>query len=111
MFSNRCNLCYSPARVFPGSATFLASLLFVGVPRFFLDVVDDTQVTEDPDGLEFTDLNTAIAEAAQGARDIVAHSIMKNEDVSGQEFRIRDATGQTVATVPFRDCLPGRLRG
>jgi hypothetical protein len=81
------------------------------VPRFFLDVVDGTQVTEDPDGLEFTDLDTAIAEAVQGARDIVAHSIMKNQDVSGQAFRIRDDTGQTVATVPFRDCLPGRLRG
>jgi hypothetical protein len=36
---------------------------------------------------------------------------MKNEDVSGQAFRIRDDTGQTVATVPFRDCLPGQLRG
>jgi hypothetical protein len=81
------------------------------VPRFFLDVVDDTQVTEDPDGLEFTDLNTAIAEAAQGARDIVAHSIMKNEDVSGQAFRIRDENSEILATVPFRGCLPGRLRG
>jgi hypothetical protein len=86
-------------------------LSFVGVPRFFLDVVDDTQVTEDPDGLEFADLDTAIAEAAQGARDIVAHGIMKNEDVSGQRFRIRDDTGQTVATVPFRESLPGQLRG
>ena len=81
------------------------------MPRFHFDLLDGAQVTEDPDGLEFADLDTAIAEAAQGARDIVAHGIMWNEDVSGQKFRIRDETGQAVATVPFRECLPGWLRG
>jgi hypothetical protein len=81
------------------------------VPRFFLDVFDGAQVSEDHGGLEFADLATAVAEATQGARDLVAEGIRKNEDVSGQEFRIRDVDGRTVATVPFRDCLPGRLRG
>ncbi len=81
------------------------------MPRFYFDVVDGTQVSEDEIGLEFADLDTAIAEAAQGARDLVAHGIMKNEDLSGRAFQIRDEDGQTVATVPFRDTLPGRLRG
>jgi PAS domain-containing protein len=34
---------------------------------------------------------------------------MQNEDVSGRSFLIRDEDEQTVATVPFRDTLPGTL--
>jgi hypothetical protein len=36
---------------------------------------------------------------------------MQNEDMSGQVFCIRDGKGEAVATVPFRDTLPGKLRG
>jgi hypothetical protein len=81
------------------------------VPRFYLDVLDGDQVIEDPDGMDFADLDMAIAEAVAGARDLVAHGIMQNEDVSGQSFLMRDGQGETVATVPFRETLPGRLRG
>ena len=81
------------------------------MPRFYLDVLDGGQVIEDPDGIDFADLDTAIAEAVAGARDLVAHGIMQNEDVSEQSFLIRDGQGETVATVPFRETLPGRLRG
>jgi hypothetical protein len=72
------------------------------VPRFYLDVLDGDQVIEDPDGMDFADLDMAIAEAVAGARDLVAHGIMQNEDVSGQSFLMRDGQGETVATVPFR---------
>jgi hypothetical protein len=81
------------------------------VPRFYLDVLDGDQVIEDPDGMDFANLEAAISEATAGARDLVAHGIMQNEDVSGQVFLIRDNHGETVATVPFRGTLPGRLRG
>jgi len=36
---------------------------------------------------------------------------MRNEDVSGQTIVIRDNQGEVVAAVPFRDTLPGRLKG
>jgi hypothetical protein len=81
------------------------------VPRFYLDVLDGDQVIEDPDGMDFANLEAAISEATAGARDLVAHGIMQNEDVSGQSFLMRDGQGETVATVPFRETLPGRLRG
>ena len=64
-----------------------------------------------PEGIDFANFDMALAEAVEGARDLVAHGIMQNEDVSGQVFRIRDGNGEVVATVPFRDTLPGRLRG
>jgi len=81
------------------------------VPRFYLDILDDSQVIQDLEGIDFADRDTAIAEAVAGARDLVAHGIMQNEDVSGQSFLIRDNHGETVVTVPFRDTLPGRLKG
>jgi hypothetical protein len=80
------------------------------MPLFFLDTLDGGQVVIDEDGLEFSSAEVAIAEAATGARELVAHGIMRNEDVSEQSFIIRDEQGQTVATVPFKT-LPGRLRG
>ena len=79
------------------------------MPRFYLDVLDGDQVIQDLEGIDFDDLQTAITEAVAGARDLVAHGIMQNEDVSGQSFLIRDRNGETVAAVPFRDTLPGRL--
>ena len=81
------------------------------MPQFYLDVLDGDRVIEDPEGIDFADRETAIAEVFAGARDLVAHGIMQNEDVSGQVFRIRGGNGETVATVPFRDTLPGRLSG
>ncbi len=86
-------------------------LPFVGMPRFFLDVVDGAEVTPDDIGLEFDDLDTAVSEAIRGARDLVAHGIMQNKDVSGQSFLIRSEGSTVVATVRFRDTLPGQLRG
>ena len=84
---------------------------FGGVPRFYLDVLDGDQVIQDLEGMEFADREAAIAEAAAGARDLVAHGIMANEDVSGQSFIMRDSHGETVAILPFRATLPGSLGG
>src|SRR3954468_5269719 len=94
-----------------GEETFSPTVRFQTVPRFYLDVLDGDQVIQDLEGIDFADRDTALAEAVAGARDLVAHGIMQNEDVSGQAFLIRDNHGETVATVPFRDTLPGRLRG
>ena len=92
-------------------ATLCRAGPFLSVPRFYLDVLDGDQVIQDLEGIDFADRETAIAEAVAGARDLVAHGIMQNKDVSGQSFLIRDHHGATVATVPFRDTLPGRLKG
>ena len=86
-------------------------LPFPGVPRFYLDVLDSDQSIQEPEGIDFADLQTALAKAAEGARDLVAHGIIQNEDVSGHVFLIRNEQNEVVATVPFRETLPGRLRG
>ena len=84
----------------------------VGImPSFFLDVLNGSEVLEDPEGQDFANLDAAITEAVASARDLVAHAIMQNEDVSGRSFLIRAEKEQTVATVPFRSALPGTLGG
>src|SRR5829696_9681643 len=90
--------------------TFSRIVPFQTVAHFYLDVLDSDQVIQDLEGIDFANLEAAISEATAGARDLVAHGIMQNEDVSGQVFHIRDGNGETVATVPFRATLPGRLR-
>jgi hypothetical protein len=92
------------------AGTFSRTVRFQTVARFYLDVLDSDQVIQDLEEIDFANLEAAISEATAGARDLVAHGIMQNEDVSGQVFRIRDGNGEVVATVPFRDTLPGRLR-
>jgi hypothetical protein len=78
---------------------------------FFLDILIGSRVLEDTDGQDFPDLDAAITEAVASARDLVAYGIMQNKDLSARSFLIRDGKDETVATVPFRDALPGRLRG
>jgi hypothetical protein len=80
------------------------------MPRFFFDLSEEGALTRDTAGLDFPGLEAALAQAAEGAREIVAHGIMKNQDLSAHAFSIRDEDGRTVATVRFRDVLPGRLQ-
>src|SRR3954447_14003469 len=79
------------------------------MPRFYLDVLNGRQVLEDPDGQEFADVAAARAKAAATARDLVAHGLLRNEDLSGRCVLIRDDAGETVARVPVRSALPGAL--
>ena len=81
------------------------------MPRFFFDVLSGREVHHDPEGQEFADLDTAIAEAAEAARYLVAHALLRNEDVSGRSFLLRTEAGRIVATMPFRGALPGTLGG
>src|SRR5436305_4609612 len=79
------------------------------MPRFYLDILNGRQVLEDPDGQAFADVQAAMLEAAATARDLVAHGLLRNEDLSDRCVLIRDDAGETVACVPFRSALPGTL--
>src|SRR3712207_1137774 len=81
------------------------------MPRFFLDVLHGWEVRQDPEGQEFGDLDAAVAEAVVSAQYLVAHGILRNEDVSERSFLIRSENEDVIATVPFRDSLPGTLKG
>ena len=79
------------------------------MPRFFFDVLDGREVRRDPEGQEFVGLPAARAEAVISAQYLVAHGILRNEDVSARSFIIRNENDEAVATVSFRGTLPGTL--
>jgi len=79
------------------------------MPHFYLDILNGDKVLEDPDGQELADLDAAMTEAVASAQYLVAHGILRNDDVSGRSFIIRDENDKAVATVPFRSALPGTL--
>ena len=79
------------------------------MPRFYLDILNGDKVREDPEGQEFADLDAARAEAVASAQYLVAHGILRHEDLSDRSFLVRDENEQTVAIVPFRSTLPGTL--
>ena len=76
--------------------------------RFFLDVLNGHDVREDPEGQEFADLDAALAEAVASAQYLVAHGILRNEDLSERSFIIRDENDKAVATVPLGAPFRGR---
>src|SRR5215217_944018 len=49
-------------------ATFCWTRPFFVVPRFYLDILDDTHLIQDLEGIDFADRESAIAEAVAGAR-------------------------------------------
>src|SRR5690242_5069425 len=81
------------------------------MPRFYLDVLHEREVRQDPEGQDFANLDAALVEAVASARYLVAHSILSNEDVSDRSFLIRNENEDVLATVPFRESLPGTLKG
>lgn len=75
------------------------------MPRFYFNIVDGTKVIEDPDGSELPDLDTAVAEALQSARHLLADKVRAGDVIDGQKFEIRDDEGALLATVRFRDAI------
>ena len=102
-----CDAVYAPltAEEFLGSVC----LGFPTMPRFYLDILNGSAVLEDPDGQAFADVHAAMLEAAATARDLVAHGLLRNQDLSDRCVLIRDDAGETVARVPVRSALPGAL--
>ncbi len=80
------------------------------MPRFYLDVLHGREVRQDLEGQDFANLDAALAEAVASAQYLVAHGILRNEDMSDRSFLIRDENEDVLATVPFRDTLPGTLK-
>lgn len=75
------------------------------MPRFYFHIVDGATVIEDPDGSDLPDLESALAEALQSARHLLADKVRAGDIVDGQRFEIRDEAGALLATLPFRDAI------
>ena len=75
------------------------------MPRFFFHVREGDRLTDDPDGAEFPDLETARADALASARELLAGRLRKTGTLGDQRFEISDEAGRVLAEVPLREAI------
>ena len=73
------------------------------MPIFYLHIRDGGELVEDPEGIDFPDLDAARREAVAAAREMLAEKILAGEEVDGQQIEICDDEGRLLAKVPFRE--------
>jgi len=70
--------------------------------RYFIHVITDKERIIDPDGGEFTDLQSARAEASQSARDLMAEELRCGRPVPfAWQVQVADDDGNVLLTLPF----------
>jgi hypothetical protein len=70
--------------------------------RFFIHLFNGSSVICDPEGEEFPDLAAAVAEAVQGARDLIADQLRQGKPVPARwEARIADEAGAILKAISF----------
>lgn len=75
------------------------------MPKFFFHIRDGEAVETDPDGLEFPSLESAVLDARNAAREILAEKLVNGDRISGQRFEIAAEDGTVLETVLFRSVL------
>src|SRR5262249_46297426 len=70
--------------------------------RYFIHIITDKERLIDPDGGEFTDLESARAEASQSARDLMAEELRCGRPVPFTwRTQVADCDGKVLLTLPF----------
>ena len=74
------------------------------MPRFYFHVRSSSGLEMDAQGLEFSSLDEAIADARKAGAEILVDRAVEETRLNGRSlstFEIVDATGEVVAKVPF----------
>ena len=72
------------------------------MPRYFFNVRSPSGLETDQQGLDFPNLDEAIADARKaGAEILLDRAVEESHTHSQSTFEIVDASGQVVAKVPF----------
>ena len=79
------------------------------MPIFFFDSYDGEDMVRDNEGQELADITAVRREAFEDVRELVAAVVARGEVIESRELLVRDASGQTVLTLPFRDVLNGEV--
>ena len=75
------------------------------MPLFFLHLVGDGTLTEDPEGSQLPDLDAARAEALGGIREILVPLLLAGKPLGGRAIRVTDEAGEVLAIVPFESAF------
>jgi hypothetical protein len=73
--------------------------------RYYFHIRDGDTFIVDPDGTELDRVASAMNEARDHAREIVADQLKAGRLSTGQVFEVTDANGRIVGRLPFADAL------
>ena len=75
------------------------------MPRYFLNIRDGEAFVPDEEGRYFPDLDHAVEEARQSARDLLADQLRAGEKLDGQRIEIVDSSGRVLHQVTFKSVI------
>lgn len=73
--------------------------------KFFFHTRNGNDYTEDQEGTDLPDLDSARHEAILAAREMMAEMLIEGKIVNGKVFEIADERGTIVAVVPFKSAM------
>jgi hypothetical protein len=75
------------------------------MPRYYFHLWEGDRRSPDLEGSDLSDLNAAIEEARDAARDIAVDLLRSKEPIDGRRIEITDESGKSLITVSVRDVL------
>jgi hypothetical protein len=75
------------------------------MPIYFFHIRGGEAQAEDKEGTDLPDLEAAMREARESAREIVADNLRAKEDVDSRRIEVADSDGRVLGTVTIRDVL------
>ena len=75
------------------------------MPRFYLNIRQDDNLIEDPEGHEFPSLVDARAEAVLSAREIMAARVLAGKRPNHGRFEITDHSGKLISVMWFEEAI------
>ena len=75
------------------------------MPKYFLNIRDGEAFVPDEEGRYFPDLDHAIEEARQSARELLADQLRAGQKLDGQRIEIVDDRGRVLRQVIFKSVL------
>lgn len=73
--------------------------------RYFFHIRQDGELTEDPDGSEFSSIDEARDYAIKSARELLANKVRNGKVIDGDRFEIALPDGSIALTIPFKSAL------
>jgi hypothetical protein len=71
------------------------------IPRYFFHVRDNNNFAEDLEGEEFSNLDAAVNEASEVARELLAERVRTGRSVWGCTIELVDAGGSVLKSLPW----------
>ena len=75
------------------------------MPRFFIDLHDETGIVRDEEGADYSHLEDALDEAKASARDMVQQYMQDRLTLHDTCVEVRDDRGRTVASLTVAEVL------